>query len=128
MLEELKKAVYEANMDLPKYGLVTFTWGNVSGIDRESGLFVIKPSGVDYDKLTPDDMVVMDLNGNRVEGRYKPSSDTHTHLEIYKSLSTVGGVVHNTFLLCDKLGSGRKKAFLATAQLTQIICMVKFLV
>ena len=72
MLEELKKAVYEANMDLPKYGLVTFTWGNVSGIDRESGLFVIKPSGVDYDKLTPDDMVVMDLNGNRVEGRYKP--------------------------------------------------------
>ena len=73
MLEELKKAVYEANMDLPKYGLVTFTWGNVSGIDRESGLFVIKPSGVDYDKLTPDDMVVMDLNGNRVEGRYKPS-------------------------------------------------------
>ena len=79
MLEELKKAVYEANMDLPKYGLVTFTWGNVSGIDRESGLFVIKPSGVDYDKLTPDDMVVMDLNGNRVEGRYKPSSDTPTH-------------------------------------------------
>ena len=94
MLEELKKAVYEANMDLPKYGLVTFTWGNVSGIDRESGLFVIKPSGVDYDKLTPDDMVVMDLNGNRVEGRYKPSSDTPTHLEIYKAFPSVGGVVH----------------------------------
>lgn len=94
MLEELKKAVYEANMDLPKYGLVTFTWGNVSGIDREKGLFVIKPSGVDYDKLTPEDMVVMDLNGNKVEGRYKPSSDTATHLEIYKAFPEVGGVVH----------------------------------
>lgn len=94
MLEELKKIVYEANMDLPKYGLVTFTWGNVSGIDRESGLFVIKPSGVDYDKLTPEDMVVMDLNGNRVEGKYKPSSDTPTHLEIYKAFPEVGGVVH----------------------------------
>ncbi|MBP3338565.1 MAG: L-ribulose-5-phosphate 4-epimerase [Lachnospiraceae bacterium] len=94
MLEELKKAVYEANMDLPKYGLVTFTWGNVSGIDREKGLFVIKPSGVEYDKLTPDDMVVMDLNGNKVEGKYKPSSDTATHLEIYKAFPEVGGVVH----------------------------------
>ena len=80
MLEELKKQVYEANMKLPEYGLVTFTWGNVSGIDRESGLFVIKPSGVDYNKLTPDDMVVMDLQGNKVEGKYKPSSDTPTHL------------------------------------------------
>lgn len=94
MLEELKKAVYEANMDLPRYGLVTFTWGNVSGIDRESGLFVIKPSGVDYDKLTPEDMVVMDLDGNRVEGKYKPSSDTATHIEIYKAFPEVGGVVH----------------------------------
>ena len=94
MLEELKKAVYEANMALPKYGLVTFTWGNVSGIDREKGLFVIKPSGVEYDKLTPDDMVVMDLNGNKVEGKYKPSSDTATHLEIYKAFPGVGGVVH----------------------------------
>lgn len=94
MLEELKKAVYEANMDLPKYGLVTFTWGNVSGIDREKGLFVIKPSGVEYDQLTPDDMVVMDLNGNKVEGKYKPSSDTATHLEIYKAFPEVGGVVH----------------------------------
>ena len=71
MLEELKKAVYEANMDLPKYGLVTFTWGNVSGIDREKGLFVIKPSGVDYDKLTPEDMVVMDLDGNTFFGKIK---------------------------------------------------------
>lgn len=94
MLEELKKAVYEANMDLPKYGLVTFTWGNVSGIDREKGMFVIKPSGVDYDKLTPDDMVVMDLEGNQVEGKYKPSSDTATHMEIYKAFPEVGGVVH----------------------------------
>lgn len=81
-------------MDLPKYGLVTFTWGNVSAIDRESGLFVIKPSGVDYDKLTPEDMVVMDLNGNKVEGKYKPSSDTATHLELYKAFPEIGGVVH----------------------------------
>ena len=94
MLEELKQKVYEANMELPKYGLVTFTWGNVSGIDRESGLFVIKPSGVEYDKLTPEDMVVMDLEGNKVEGRYNPSSDTATHLEIYKAFPEVGGVVH----------------------------------
>ena len=83
MLEQLKKEVYEANMLLPKYDLVTFTWGNVSGIDRESGLFVIKPSGVEYDKLTPEDMVVVDLNGNKVEGRYNPSSDTPTHVVLY---------------------------------------------
>ncbi|GFI15905.1 L-ribulose-5-phosphate 4-epimerase UlaF [Lachnospiraceae bacterium] len=94
MLEELKKQVYEANMKLPKHGLVTFTWGNVSGIDRKSGLFVIKPSGVDYDALTPEDMVVMDLNGNRVEGNYKPSSDTATHLELYKAFPAIGGIVH----------------------------------
>ena len=94
MLEELKKQVYEANMKLPKHGLVTFTWGNVSGIDRKSGLFVIKPSGVDYDALTPEDMVVMDLDGNRVEGNYKPSSDTATHLELYKAFTAIGGIVH----------------------------------
>lgn len=94
MLEQLKKEVYEANMLLPKYGLVTFTWGNVSGIDRESGLFVIKPSGVDYDKLTPDDMVVMNLNGERVEGKLNPSSDTATHLELYKAFPEIGGIVH----------------------------------
>lgn len=94
MLEELKKKVYEANILLPKYGLVTFTWGNVSAIDRESGLFVIKPSGVDYDTMTPDDMVVMDLNGNKVEGKLNPSSDTPTHVEIYKAFKEVGGVVH----------------------------------
>lgn len=94
MLEELKKVVFEANMELPKHGLVTFTWGNVSAIDRESGLFVIKPSGVDYDKLSPDDMVVVDLEGNRVEGSYHPSSDTATHLEMYKAFPKLGGIVH----------------------------------
>ena len=94
MLEELKKAVYEANMDLPRYGLVAFTWGNVSGIDRERGLFVIKPSGVDYEKLSPEDMVVMDLDGNKVEGKYNPSSDTATHVELYKAFPEIGGIVH----------------------------------
>ena len=94
MLEELKKLVYEANMDLPRYGLVTFTWGNVSAIDREGGLVVIKPSGVDYDKLTPADMVVVDLNGKRVEGDLNPSSDTATHVELYKAFPKIGGVVH----------------------------------
>lgn len=94
MLEELKKLVYEANMDLPKYGLVTFTWGNVSAIDRASGKFVIKPSGVDYEKLSPEDMVVMDLEGNKVEGKLNPSSDTATHLELYKAFPGMGGIVH----------------------------------
>lgn len=94
MLEELKKQVYEANMELPRRGLITYTWGNVSGIDRASGLFVIKPSGVDYDELKPEDMVVMDLNGNKVEGDYNPSSDTPTHLELYKAFPEVGGIVH----------------------------------
>lgn len=93
MLEELKKQVYEANMLLPRYGLVTFTWGNVSGIDREQGLFVIKPSGVEYEKLSPEDMVVMDMEGNCVEGKYRPSSDTPTHLQIYRAFP-VGGIVH----------------------------------
>lgn len=94
MLEELKRQVYEANMELPKRGLVTYTWGNVSGIDRQAGCFVIKPSGVDYEKLTPEDMVVVDLEGKVVEGKYKPSSDTPTHLELYLRFSEVGGVVH----------------------------------
>lgn len=94
MLEELKKKVCEANKDLPRYGLVTFTWGNVSAIDRESGLFVIKPSGVEYDELTPEDMVVVDLNCKKVEGRYNPSSDTATHAELYKAFSEIGGIVH----------------------------------
>lgn len=94
MLEQLKKEVYEANMLLPKYGLVTFTWGNVSGIDRESGLFVIKPSGVDYDLLKPEDMVVVDLDGKVVEGNYNPSSDTPTHVVLYNRFPQIGGVVH----------------------------------
>ncbi len=94
MLEELKKEVYEANMLLPKYGLVTFTWGNVSGVDREKRLFVIKPSGVEYEKLSPEDMVVVDFDGNKVEGRYNPSSDTATHAVLYSSFEDIGGVVH----------------------------------
>ncbi len=94
MLEELKKQVYEANMKLPAYGLVTFTWGNVSGIDRDKGLFVIKPSGVEYDKLKLEDMVVMNLQGEKVEGKYSPSSDTPTHLELYKAFEDIGGIVH----------------------------------
>ena len=95
MLEELKQKVYEANMQLPEHNLVVFTWGNVSGIDREKGLVVIKPSGVDYGKMTPDDMVVVDLKtGERVEGRLNPSSDTPTHLVLYRAFENIGGVVH----------------------------------
>jgi L-ribulose-5-phosphate 4-epimerase len=94
VLETLKQAVWEANLDLPKYGLVTFTWGNVSGIDREQGLVVIKPSGVAYDELKVEDMVVVDLEGRIVEGRYKPSSDTATHLVLYKAFDSIGGIVH----------------------------------
>ena len=94
MLEELKQQVYEANMQLPRRGLVTYTWGNVSGIDREKGLFVIKPSGVEYDELTPAMLVVMDLNGNKVEGDLNPSSDTKTHLELYRAFPQLGGIVH----------------------------------
>ncbi len=95
MLEELKKKVYDANMDLVRHGLVIFTWGNVSGIDRERGLVVIKPSGVDYDTMTPDDMVVVDLHtGEVVEGSLRPSSDTPTHLVLYRAWPEIGGVVH----------------------------------
>ncbi len=94
MLEQLKNDVLNANLLLPKHGLVTFTWGNVSAIDRESGLVVIKPSGVEYDKMVADDMVVVDLDGRVVEGRWKPSSDTPTHLELYKAFNEIGGIVH----------------------------------
>lgn len=94
MLEKLKQEVLEANLLLPKYGLITFTWGNVSGIDRESGLVVIKPSGVPYDGMSAEDMVVVDLSGNRVEGKWKPSSDTPTHVELYKAFPDCGGIVH----------------------------------
>jgi len=94
MLEELKKAVYEANMELPRRGLVTYTWGNVSGINRDRGLMVIKPSGVAYETLTPDQMVVVDLQGNPVEGTLRPSSDTPTHLALYNAFPQLGSIVH----------------------------------
>ena len=94
MLEALKQEVLEANLLLPKHGLITFTWGNVSGIDRESGLVVIKPSGVSYDGMTAEDMVVVDLQGKVVEGQWKPSSDTPTHLALYRAFPEMGGIVH----------------------------------
>jgi len=95
MLESLKNEVFKANLQLPRYGLVTFTWGNVSAIDRKSGLVVIKPSGIDYDTMTAEDMVVVDLEtGKRVEGKWKASSDTPTHLELYRAFEDVGGIVH----------------------------------
>ncbi|MBT2727325.1 L-ribulose-5-phosphate 4-epimerase [Bacillus sp. ISL-75] len=94
MLERLKREVLEANLQLPEHGLVTFTWGNVSGIDRETGLVVIKPSGVPYDELQIDDLVVLDLDGNIVEGSLRPSSDTPTHLALYRALPLIGGIVH----------------------------------
>lgn len=94
MLELLKQRAYEANILLLRYSLVTFTWGNASEIDREQGIFAIKPSGVEYDRLRPEDMVLIDLEGNKVEGRYNPSSDTATHLELYRSFQEINGVVH----------------------------------
>ncbi len=95
MLEGLKKEVYEANLLLPYHKLVTFTWGNVSGIDRKNGLVVIKPSGLEYEQLTPEDMVVVDLEGRQVEGKLKPSSDTPTHIELYHAFPSVQGIVHS---------------------------------
>lgn len=94
MLDKLKEAVYRANMMLPQYGLITFTWGNVSGIDREKGLMVIKPSGLEYEQMTAADMVVVDMAGNIVEGKLRPSSDTSTHLELYRRFPHIGGIVH----------------------------------
>jgi L-ribulose-5-phosphate 4-epimerase len=94
MLEQLKKEVFDANLLLPKYNLITFTWGNASAVDRASGLVVIKPSGVDYDVMTAEDMVVVDLDGNVVEGKLNPSSDTPTHLELYRNFLNIGGIVH----------------------------------
>ena len=95
MLEELKELVCKANLELPKYGLVTFTWGNVSGVDREKGLMVIKPSGVEYDNMTAQDMVVVSLGtGEKVEGKWKPSSDTATHVALYNAFPNIGGIVH----------------------------------
>jgi L-ribulose-5-phosphate 4-epimerase len=94
MLKELREQVYEANMDLPKHGLVVFTWGNASAVDRDRGLFVIKPSGVDYGELSPESMVVCDLDGNVVEGDLNPSSDTPTHAYLYRQWDNIGGIVH----------------------------------
>ena len=124
MLEKLKEEVYKANMDLPKYGLVTFTWGNVSGIDREKGLFVIKPSGVDYDKLKPEDMVVVDLEGNKVEGEYNPSSDTATHVVLYNAFPNIGGIVHTH----SSWATSWAQAFHAMEPHMQTISMEKYLV
>lgn len=108
MLVELKKKVFEANLQLVEYGLVVLTWGNVSGIDREKGLFVIKPSGVPYDKMTADDMVVMNLNGEKVEGKLNPSSDTPTHLELYRKFDNIGGIVHtHSSWACSWAQAGR---------------------
>ena len=107
MLEELKKKVYEANMELPRRGLITFTWGNVSEIDRKSGYFVIKPSGVDYDVLTPDDMVVMDLDGNKIEGKYNPSVDTPTHIELFKAFPEIRRSRAYAFADGSSVGTGR---------------------
>lgn len=94
LLEKLRQEVYTANMELPERGLVTYTWGNVSGIDREQGLFVIKPSGVSYEELTPEKLVVLNLEGEIVEGELNPSSDTKTHLELYRAFPEIGGIVH----------------------------------
>ena len=112
-------------MQLPKHGLVTFTWGNVSEIDRETGYFAIKPSGVDYDKLKPEDMVIMDLDGNKIEGKYNPSSDTATHIELYKAFPNIGGIVH-THSPWATSWHNRDAVFLAMVQLTLTICTAKF--
>lgn len=108
MLEQLKQKVFEANLKLVEYNLVVLTWGNVSAVDRESGLFVIKPSGVSYNEMSADDMVVMDLKGNKIEGRLNPSSDTPTHLELYNKFPSIGGVVHtHSSWACSWAQAGR---------------------
>ncbi len=109
MLEQLKQDVFKANMDLPKRGLVTYTWGNVSGIDREKKLIVIKPSGVEYENMKAEDMVVIDMDGNVVEGRYKPSSDTATHLELYKADPSIGGIVHTHSRMATSFAQAGRK-------------------
>ncbi len=105
-MQQLKQQVFEANMDLPRYGLVTFTWGNVSAIDRQRGLVVIKPSGIAYESMTVDDMSVVDLQGHVVEGRWRPSSDTATHLALYRRYPDLGGVVHTHSTHATALGAG----------------------
>jgi len=118
MLEQLKEQVFQANLSLPKHGLITFTWGNVSGIDREQGLVVIKPSGVSYDVMKADDMVVLELKTSKVvEGTLKPSSDTPTHLELYKAFPNIGGIVHTHSRWATSFAqAGRGIAALGTTQ------------
>ena len=123
MLKSLKEAVYEANMELPKRHLVTYTWGNVSGISREKGLVVIKPSGVEYDELSPDKLVVLDLDGNIVEGKLNPSSDTKTHLELYKQYPDIGGIVHTH---SPYAGRRRARIFPAMARPTRTTSTAQF--
>ncbi|WP_297245431.1 L-ribulose-5-phosphate 4-epimerase [uncultured Brachyspira sp.] len=108
MLEELKKIVFEENLELVKKELVIYTWGNVSGLDRESKRFAIKPSGVDYDVMKAEDMVVLDLDGNKLEGKYKPSSDTATHIELYKAFPEIGGIVHTHSSYATSWAQARK--------------------
>lgn len=108
MLKKLKEEVFEANMMLPEYKMVTFTWGNVSGIDRERGLIVIKPSGVPYSKMKASDMVVVDLEGTVIEGDYNPSSDTATHIELYKACPEIGGIVHTHSRYATSWAQARK--------------------
>ena len=107
MLEELKEKVFHANLELVKHGLVIFTWGNVSAIDHETGLVVIKPSGVSYDDMKAEDMVVVDLDGKVVEGRLKPSSDTPTHVVLYKAFPEIGGSGTHPLYLCYRMGASR---------------------
>jgi L-ribulose-5-phosphate 4-epimerase len=109
MLEELKQQVWKANLDLYKSGLVVLTWGNVSGIDRNENLFVIKPSGVDYDIMKPEDMVVVNLNGEVIEGEKKPSSDTPTHVELYKAFPKIGGIAHSHSTFATIFSQARKE-------------------
>lgn len=126
-MQKLKQQVFDANMDLPRYGLVTFTWGNVSAIDRERGLVVIKPSGVAYETMKVDDMVVVDMDGKVVEGRYRPSSDTATHLALYQRYPSLGGVVH-THSPTPRHGRRRGWLFQRSAPRTRTISLAIFLV
>lgn len=126
MLEALKELVCKANLLLPAHHLVTFTWGNVSGIDRDKGLFVIKPSGVPYEELKPQDMVVMDLEGHRVEGELNPSSDTATHAELYRRFPEVGRHCPYALPLGNHLGPGGPGTFPPMAPPMPITFMVPF--
>ena len=121
MLESLKEEVLRANLALPKHGLVTFTWGNVSGVDRKRGLMVIKPSGVEYDAMSADDMVVVSLEtGERVEGRWKPSSDTPTHIVLYNAFPGIGGVVHTHSRWATSFAQAERATLASTTQILPV--------